>query len=169
MTQWDNTLHSESEGFRLESHWCVRSYCGNQRYYDAPGGLWEVKILGWFAHIGYKKTQFRISFVWHFFTLCTIQTKNISMKVLLGNKLNDLYLDNIFFFFDFQVLFLQSFVLILVKELKYSFIRGNSFWLTLFWVRSLEFLSTIFVSANWETVFNLEILSWLLLDTKQRN
>ena len=91
------------------------------------------------------------------------------MKVLLGNKLNDLYLDNIFFFFDFQVLFLQSFVLILVKELKYSFIRGNSFWLTLFWVRSLEFLSTIFVSANWETVFNLEILSWLLLDTKQRN
>ena len=137
--------------------------------YKGLPSFWEVKILRWFAHIGYKKTQFRISFVWHFFTLCTIQTKNISMKVLLGNKLNDLYLDNIFFFFDFQVLFLQSFVLILVKELKYSFIRGNSFWLTLFWVRSLEFLSTIFVSANWETVFNLEILSWLLLDTKQRN
>ena len=42
------------------------------------------------------------------------------MKALLDNKLNDFYLDNLFF--GFQVLFVQSFVSILVKELKYFFI-----------------------------------------------
>ena len=39
VTQWYNTLYSKSEGFRLESCWCARSYCGNQRYYEFAGGL----------------------------------------------------------------------------------------------------------------------------------
>ena len=36
--------------------------------------FWEFKILGWFTHIVYKKTRFRISCVWHEFILRTIQT-----------------------------------------------------------------------------------------------
>ena len=48
MTQWDNRLHSEWEGFWHESHWCTRSYCGNQRYYEAPGGLRVVlEVVLW--------------------------------------------------------------------------------------------------------------------------
>ena len=42
---------------------------------NTPTGLlssWEVKTFGWFTHIGYKRTQFRVSFVWHGFILCTI-------------------------------------------------------------------------------------------------
>ena len=27
--------------------------------------LWEVKISGWFTHIGYKRTRFRISCAWY--------------------------------------------------------------------------------------------------------
>ena len=50
------------------------------------------------------------------------------MTVLLGNKLNDLRLDT--FFFGFQVLFVQNFVSSVVKELKYFFNWGSSFWLT---------------------------------------
>ena len=57
--------------------------------------LWEFKIFVCFTHIGYKRTHFRISCVSHPFILCTIQTYNISMKVLLKNKLNDFYLDNL--------------------------------------------------------------------------
>ena len=61
----------------------------------------------------------------------------------------------------FQVLFVQSFVSILVKKLKYFFIWGGSFW---FRVCSLEFLSTIFVSANWGAVFNLDYFLILKLN-----
>ena len=34
--------------------------------------FWEVKIFWWFTHIGYKRTQCRISCVWHDFILHTI-------------------------------------------------------------------------------------------------
>ena len=34
--------------------------------------VWEVKIFGWFTHIAYKRTHFRISCVWHGFMLHTI-------------------------------------------------------------------------------------------------
>ena len=72
------------------------------------------------------------------------------------------------FLLGFQVLFAQSFALILVKEPKYFFNWSSSFWLTLFWVFSLEFRSNIIVSANMGAVVNLEISSWLLIDTKLR-
>ena len=49
---------------------------------------------------------------------------------------------------------------------KCFFIWGSSFWLTSFWGCSLEFLSIITASANWGIVFDLEILTWLLLHTK---
>ena len=52
-------------------------------------------------------------------------------------------------FFGFEVL-LFSFISILMKELKYF----PNFWLTLFWVCSLEFLLIIIFSANWGSVLN---------------
>ena len=43
---------------------------------------------------------------------------------------------------------------------------GSSFWLTLFWGCFLEFLSIIIITVILGVVFDLEIPSWLLLDTK---
>ena len=71
-----------------------------------------------------------------------------------------------FFFFGFQVLFVQSFISIWAKELKYLFNWDSSFWVTLFWGCYLKFLSVTIFSANWGAVFDLEISSWFLLDTK---
>ena len=50
VTQWDNTLLSgtllsESEGFRLESHWCTRSGFGIQPHYEAPSDLRVVLAI----------------------------------------------------------------------------------------------------------------------------
>ena len=74
---------------------------------------------------------------------------------MLGNKLNDVCLDTLYFlglkYFWFR------FVSVLMKELKYFLNWGSSFWLTLFWVCSLELLSIIIVSANWGSVFNLPL------------
>ena len=79
--------------------------------------FWEDNISGWFTHIGYKKTQFRIRYVLHAIILCIIYTYMIGMKVLLRNKLNDFCTDTLFY--CFQVLSVKSFVSIWVKELKY--------------------------------------------------
>ena len=45
--RWDSTLHSESEGFQIESHCCTCSEFGTQPHYEAPGRLWFVleKVL----------------------------------------------------------------------------------------------------------------------------
>ena len=53
-----------------------------------------------------------------------------------------------------------------MKELKYLFNWGSSFWLILFWRCSLKFLSIIIVPVSWGAVFDLEISSWLLTDIK---
>ena len=66
--------------------------------------------------------------------------------------------------FGFQLLFVQTFVSIRVKELKYLFNWGSSFWLTLFWECSMKFLSVAIVYAEWAAVFDLKIPSWILLD-----
>ena len=120
---------------------------------DKTKGLpsfWEVKIFEWFKNI-----------------LPTIWTYKIWMKFLLGNKLNDLCHETLYFLvFKY---FLFSFVSTLMQVLKYFFNWGSSFWLTLFWICSLEFLSIIIDSANWGSVFNLEIPFWLLLDTMLSN
>ena len=84
------------------------------------------------------------------------------MKISL---VNFFYLDNLSFLVFKNFLF-QSFVSILVTDLKYLFIWDSSFWLTLFWVCSLEFPSTGFVSTRSGAVFNVEIPKWLLLDIK---
>ena len=63
------------------------------------------------------------------FILRTIWTYIIWMNVLLGNELNDFYLDTLFF-------------------VKCFFNWGSSFF------------------ANWGTVFDLEIPTWVLLHTK---
>ena len=84
---------------------------------NKPKGLFnfcEVKIFGCVTHISVQD-QFRISCVWHGFIFCTIKTYKISMKVLDWNKFNYFCVDT-----RFQVLFVQSFVPILVKQLKYS-------------------------------------------------
>ena len=88
---------------------------------NKPKGLFnfcEVKIFGCVTHISVQD-QFRISCVWHGFIFCTIKTYKISMKVLDWNKFNYFCVDTLFF--RFQVLFVQSFVPILVKQLKYFF------------------------------------------------
>ena len=85
---------------------------------NKPKGLFnfcEVKIFGCVTHISVQD-QFRISCVWHGFIFCTIKTYKISMKVLDWNKFNYFCVDT-----RFQVLFVQSFVPILVKQLKYFF------------------------------------------------
>ena len=69
--------------------------------------FWEDNIFGWFTHIGYKKTQFRIPYVLHAIILCIIYTYMIGMKVLLRNKLNDFCTDTLFY--CFQVLSVKSF------------------------------------------------------------
>ena len=51
-----------------------------------------------------------------------------------------------------------------MKELKYFFNWGNSFWLYLFWGCSLEFLSIIIILFIWGAVFDLEIPFWLFFD-----
>ena len=82
---------------------------------DKTKGLpsfWEVKIFEWFKNI-----------------LRTIWTYKIWMKFLLGNKLNDLCHETLYFLvFKY---FLFSFVSILMQVLKYFFNWGSSFWLTL--------------------------------------
>ena len=70
------------------------------------------------------------------------------MKALLGNKVNDFCLPS-------ALLFVKCF-----------FNSSSSFWLPSFWGCSLEFLSIITASVNWGTVFDLQILTWLLLHTK---
>ena len=40
VTQWDSILHSESDGFRRESHWCARSGFGTWPNY-------EIGDFGW--------------------------------------------------------------------------------------------------------------------------
>ena len=75
MTQWDNTLHLESEGFWLESHWCARSYCGNQRYHETPGGLRVVLVrlppCQW-PKVGLSAAKWAIKNVWANFTFCFV-------------------------------------------------------------------------------------------------
>ena len=90
------------------------------------------------------------------------------MKFLLGNKLHDLCHDTLCFL-GFQVRFVQSFDTILMKKkLKHFFNWGSSFWLTLYGgFFFFKFLSVNFISANLGAVFDLEIPSWLLLDTKR--
>ena len=64
-----------------------------------PKGLlnfWE----GWFTHIGYKRTEFSFSYVWHDFVLRTIYRHKIWVKFLLGNKVNDFCLTPFVFWFS---------------------------------------------------------------------
>ena len=45
-----------------------------------PKGLlsfWEIKIFGWFVHISYKRTQFRISCVSQLYITHDINTQNL--------------------------------------------------------------------------------------------
>ena len=87
VTQWDNTLLSgtllsESEGFRLESHWCTRSGFGIQPHYEAPSDLRVVlAIVLWLtlSQWGYLPSCFSVLFsvstrkqisavvYWHYF------------------------------------------------------------------------------------------------------
>ena len=73
------------------------------------------------------------------------------------------------FVFWFSSTFLSEFVLVQMKELKNSFNWGSFFWLTLFWGCPLKFLSILIILVSWGAVFDLEIPSWLLLDTKLSN
>ena len=84
MTQWDGILCSESESFRLESHWCVQSGFGNQPHYEAPGDLRVVlEIVLWLTSgewdwlppcqwlkVGLRAAKGLIKKVWTNFTFC---------------------------------------------------------------------------------------------------
>ena len=61
--------------------------------------------------------------------------------------------------------FSTTFCFILNEELKYFINWDRSFWLTLFWGCFLEFLSII-IPVSWRAVYDLEIPSWLPLDSK---
>ena len=124
--------------------------------------FWEVKIFGCVTHISVQD-QFRISCVWHGIIFCTIKTYKISMKVLDWNKFNYFCVDTLCFSFSstFCSEFCSNF-----SETTEVFLWGCFSWLTSFWACTLEFLSNMIVFVNWGTVFNLEISSWLLLDTK---
>ena len=132
---------------------------------NKPKGLFnfcEVKIFGCVTHSSVQD-QFRISCVWHGFIFCTIKTYKISMKVLDWNKFNYFCVDTLCFSFSstFCSEFCSNF-----SETTEVFLWGCFSWLTSFWACTLEFLSNMIVFVNWGTVFNLEISSWLLLDTK---
>ena len=90
------------------------------------------------------------------------------MKLLPENKSNDFCLDTLsFFVFKY---FLFTFVSILMKQQKYLFDWGCSFWLILFWVCYMEFLSIIIASAKRGLVFNLRFyLDYLFLDNNPSN
>ena len=127
----------------------------------------EAKVFGWFTHPDYRRMQFRIICVWHGFYITHYININNLDEGLPWEWIKWLLLWHSFF--GFQVLFVQSFVSIWVKELKYLIIWDSSFWSTSLWGCSLEFLSiiiVIIVSANWRVVFDLKIPSWLFLDTK---
>ena len=87
----------------------------------------------------------------------------IRIKVLLGNNLNDFCLETFCFLVFKYFLFKVCFSL---NEGSEIFNWGSSFWLTLFWGCSLELLSIIIIPVSWGAVFDLEVPSWLLLDTK---
>ena len=73
----------------------------------------------------------------------------IWMNVLFGNTLNDFCLDTFCFCF---------------------FNWGSSFWLTLSWGWSSEFLSIIIIIlVSWRAVLDLEVPYWLFFDAKLRN
>ena len=90
----------------------------------------------------------------------------ILIKVLLGNKLNDFCLKTLYFLV-FKYFLFSSLFQFKWRIWNIFFNWGSSFWLTLFSGCSLEFLSIIIMHAvSWGAVFDLEIPSWLLLDTK---
>ena len=54
-------------GNRLYSHTKNNKHMESLQTKQTKGllNLWEVKISGWFTHIGYKRTRFRISCAWY--------------------------------------------------------------------------------------------------------
>ena len=85
MTQWDSTLYSESEGFWVESHWCVRWGFGTQPHYEASWSSWPS---------GYTWNSVVINIWWVRLPLC--QWPKVSLRaakwLIYIKKLNKVYI-----------------------------------------------------------------------------
>ena len=125
----------------------------------------KVEIFGWFTIIGYTTIHFRITYVWHSFMLRTIHTYIIWIKVLVRNSLNDFCLGT-HCIFGFQVLFAQIFVSIWVKRVKYFCLIEGAHFDYLYFRNVLWSSYQLLLLLPTETMFDLEIPFWLLLDTK---
>ena len=127
--------------------------------------LCEVKICGWFTDIGYKRTQFRSSYAWHGFILCTIYAYIIGLRSFLGINWITSAL-KLFMFFCSQLHFVQSIISIWVRKLKYFCLFETVFLINFIFGMFFGIPSVTIVSANWQAVFDSEIPCWLLLVAK---